>query len=405
MSLKVRKMTISEIPLMVDYFLDSSSEFLKGMGADKKKLPSREKWINKLEKDFLKKKEDREFYYLIWLFNGEPVGHSNINKIDYGNTATMHLHLWQIGERKRGLGSEFLKMSIPIYFREFELNRLLCEPKAENEAPNKVLIKLGFRFVKSYETIPGWINFKQRVNRYEYRLLAQDNLGKSVDKSVVEHYKWGTNCDGWHLLKSRDLSIIEERMPSGTSEIEHYHEVAEQFFLILKGKATFINNDQRVEVSERSGIYIAPKVVHRIKNEGGSDLEFVVISSPSTQGDRIENGRVIDKSLNLNGKRFHSLKNSENGEVSSRTVFKYNQRGKIIWGTYEGGAIQFGTLSGVMKGNKLYFTYQHENEEGELMTGKCETRVERVNGKIELHEEWEWTCKDYSKGTSILEEV
>lgn len=405
MNLKVRKMTVSEIPLMVDYFLESSTEFLKGMGADKRKLPARENWIGKLEKDFLKPNKEKEFFYLVWLINEEAVGHSNINKIDYGNTATMHLHLWHSVKRKRGLGVEFLKMTIPIYFREFELKALFCEPKAENEAPNKVLRKTGFRFVKSYETIPGWINFKQKVNRYEYKKEYQNKVGIKVNKSIVEHYKWGNNCDGWHLLKSRGLSIIEERMPSGTSEVLHYHEVAEQFFLILKGRATFIYNDQRMEVSERSGIYIAPKVVHRIINEESKDLEFVVISRPSTRGDRIEKDNIKKENINLNKKRFIALENSDNGEVSSATIFEYNQRGNIIWGTYEGGSIQFGTLSGLMKGHKLYFSYQHENEKGEVMTGKCETKVKIVNGKIQLHEEWEWTCKDYSKGTSILEEV
>jgi hypothetical protein len=33
----------------------------------------------------------------------------------------------------------------------------------------------------------------------------------------AENYKWGNNCDGWHLLKSDSLSVIQERMPAGTT--------------------------------------------------------------------------------------------------------------------------------------------------------------------------------------------
>jgi hypothetical protein len=33
----------------------------------------------------------------------------------------------------------------------------------------------------------------------------------------------GTDCEGWHLVKTSDLSIIEEHMPTGISEVRHEH--------------------------------------------------------------------------------------------------------------------------------------------------------------------------------------
>jgi hypothetical protein len=33
---------------------------------------------------------------------------------------------------------------------------------------------------------------------------------KSTENS--EHYQWGNLCDGWHLLKSDTLSVIQEKM-------------------------------------------------------------------------------------------------------------------------------------------------------------------------------------------------
>ncbi|WP_267890506.1 hypothetical protein [Paenibacillus bouchesdurhonensis] len=39
------------------------------------------------------------------------------------------------------------------------------------------------------------------------------------------------------------------------------------------------------------------------------------------------------------------------------------------------------------------------------MTGKCHSRpILLPSGKLQLHEEWQWTCRDYSKGRSIIEE-
>ena len=36
--------------------------------------------------------------------------------------------------------------------------------------------------------------------------------------TTADHYTWGNNCDGWHLVRTPDLSIIEELMLPDTSE-------------------------------------------------------------------------------------------------------------------------------------------------------------------------------------------
>ena len=49
--------------------------------------------------------------------------------------------------------------------------------------------------------------------------------------------------------------------------------------------------------------------------------------------------------------------------------------------------------------------YHQINHKGEIMTGKCSSKPEILpNGKIRLHETWEWTSGDKSKGTEIIEE-
>jgi hypothetical protein len=50
--------------------------------------------------------------------------------------------------------------------------------------------------------------------------------------------------------------------------------------------------------------------------------------------------------------------------------------------------------------------YHHVDDNGELKTGKCKSKPEIMpNGKIKLHEEWQWTCGDESRGSSIVIEV
>jgi hypothetical protein len=40
-----------------------------------------------------------------------------------------------------------------------------------------------------------------------------------INKQTARHYVWGNGCDGWHLVCTGSLSIIEERMPPGTAEV------------------------------------------------------------------------------------------------------------------------------------------------------------------------------------------
>ena len=57
-----------------------------------------------------------------------------------------------------------------------------------------------------------------------------------IDKESAPHYGWGEGCDGWHLVRTPELSVIQERMPPGTSEVRHRHGRARQFFFVLSGR-------------------------------------------------------------------------------------------------------------------------------------------------------------------------
>ena len=103
----------------------------------------------------------------------------------------------------------------------------------------------------------------------------------------AEHYIWGAQCDGWHLLKSNTLSVIQERMPPATGEQLHYHHHAQQVFYILAGIATFEVDGELKTVSANQSIHILPGVKHRILNNNDVDLCFLVISEPKAHGDRV----------------------------------------------------------------------------------------------------------------------
>lgn len=151
---------------MVDYFLNADETFLVGMGVDPNKLPTRQEWIESALLDLERPAHEKDRFYLAWIYDGNPVGHASINKIKVGEEAFIHLHLWVKDLRKAGLGTQFFAASALEFMRAFRLKRLYCEPYAENPAPNSVVLKSGFRFVKRYLTTPGPLNFEQEVNQY-----------------------------------------------------------------------------------------------------------------------------------------------------------------------------------------------------------------------------------------------
>ena len=159
--------TREDCEAMINYFLTANDAFLRGMGVDPAKLPKKEDWLPLVLLDLEKEDFSKDRFCLGWRYQGKLVGHSSINKIKVGEEALIHLHLWESPLRKNGLGSEFFKQSVNFYFRRVAFKRLLCEPYADNPAPNRALSKLGFRFIKKYKTTPGNINFEQEVNQYE----------------------------------------------------------------------------------------------------------------------------------------------------------------------------------------------------------------------------------------------
>ncbi|HUP88650.1 MAG TPA: GNAT family protein [Longimicrobiales bacterium] len=164
---------------MIDYFHGASDELVVRMGVDRSRLPAREKWFETAWRDHQRAEDDpaRERFFLAWILDGEIVGHSSINQIKWGERAFAHLHLWRSDLRKEGIGSEFFRQSISFYFDRFNLQMINVEPNADNVAPNRVLEKLGFRFLKKYRTTPGPVNFEQVVNQYEIDRASWEKLG------------------------------------------------------------------------------------------------------------------------------------------------------------------------------------------------------------------------------------
>ena len=108
----------------------------------------------------------------------------------------------------------------------------------------------------------------------------------AVSRENAEHYRWGNDCDGWHLVKDPNLSVIEEFVPPGSAEVRHYHEKSQQFFYVLAGEVMMEIDGRSVLLHAGSGIRVLSGARHQISNPSSVAARFLVVSQPPSHGDR-----------------------------------------------------------------------------------------------------------------------
>jgi len=111
--------------------------------------------------------------------------------------------------------------------------------------------------------------------------------------------------------------------------------------------------------------------------------------------------------FNYHNKKFRALSNSPTGEVDTELIFHYKQEGNVLSCNYSGANIIKGHLLGIVdEKGVINMQYHQINKQGILRSGKCTSTPEVLsNGKLRLHESWEWTSGDQTIGKSVLEET
>jgi mannose-6-phosphate isomerase-like protein (cupin superfamily) len=89
------------------------------------------------------------------------------------------------------------------------------------------------------------------------------------------------------LVKHDRLSVIEEEMPAGTSEVCHFHSRAQQFFYVLAGEAELEIEGCPIRLGPGEGLHVPPGTRHQMKNLSKMPVRFLVLSEPPSHGDRV----------------------------------------------------------------------------------------------------------------------
>lgn len=107
-----------------------------------------------------------------------------------------------------------------------------------------------------------------------------------LNRRSAPRFTWREVCDGWTFVSANNLNVVLERMPPGTFEVRHVHERTRQWYFVLKGRATVDVGGKLAELSAGSGIEIAPKSPHQLRNDSAGTIEFLVVSSGPPSEDR-----------------------------------------------------------------------------------------------------------------------
>ena len=83
-----------------------------------------------------------------------------------------------------------------------------------------------------------------------------------ISRATAEHYLWGGPnndvSDGWYLVRTPALNIIEERLPPSAFEARHFHKLSRQFFYVLSGELTMEIEHHVYVLKAGEGVEIAP---------------------------------------------------------------------------------------------------------------------------------------------------
>lgn len=111
--------------------------------------------------------------------------------------------------------------------------------------------------------------------------------------------------------------------------------------------------------------------------------------------------------INLEGKKFSPLKNSEGGRVASDAVFIFTQTDDAFTATYSGEGFSDGHLIGKMIGDmEASLIYHCRAKDGSLEAGEANASFKtNADNTLTISMNWRWMNGTQQTGTSLYGEI
>jgi [ribosomal protein S5]-alanine N-acetyltransferase len=148
--LSIRPMEPTDIPHIVNYWTNADPADFVRMGVDVTRVPPAEQLQRQLLTLCDSNPQAVNSFYLIWIASGKPLGYASLKSIVRGERGDMHLHMWDQSGRGRGYGAVFFCLSAIDFYNRFNLQAIVCEPRAANPMPNRMVQRIGFPLQRTY---------------------------------------------------------------------------------------------------------------------------------------------------------------------------------------------------------------------------------------------------------------
>lgn len=180
MDLSVRPLEAEDFDGFINYWLRLSDAEIKRMGVALNRVPSATQMRSDLEAMLTAQNNAVHSFVLAWCVDGQAIGHSSLKDIVPGDSGSIHLHMWRAGLRGKGHGAHLFCLAAVDFYKRFKLKRIICEPKADNSPPNRLLQRIGFPLISTRIGRSSELSTICKLNTYDImRHIAEDFLRTS----------------------------------------------------------------------------------------------------------------------------------------------------------------------------------------------------------------------------------
>jgi RimJ/RimL family protein N-acetyltransferase len=169
--LVIRRYEERDIPYHEKYVYDSPKDFLEDIGFDAVNRRTRGEFGTFLRTRISETADTPRPNALIAEFKGHAIAVVPLDLHDHGdNIPRLHFHIFEAELRGKGLGGLILKACAEELGESAGYTKFMIEPKASNERMNRLMRKLGFKYIRNYR-LPARPGVQEmEVSQYEISL-------------------------------------------------------------------------------------------------------------------------------------------------------------------------------------------------------------------------------------------
>ena len=84
-------------------------------------------------------------------------------------------------------------------------------------------------------------------------------------------------------LACENFAFIVNRQEPGDQGVMHAHDVAEEVYVLLSGRASFLTEDEVVPLEPLDAVRVAAGIQHTTRNDSDEDAMWLVIGAPTDE--------------------------------------------------------------------------------------------------------------------------